>query len=107
MPGCPEVYFLCLNMPSKGSTFALQNPFIYAHLQEDVLQFQSLGLQILICDNMSARTAVFPDYLEVAPLSEYVCGDSGDIDERLDHILPRYNQDTEAGARGPELLPWA
>ena len=102
--GCPEVYFCVCYMPDRKSRFATQLP--YEQLQDDVLHFQNMGAQILICGDMNARTAQEPDYICIDALQEYVDVPGG-IDELPEHIVPRQNCDKQAPdgrTWGPELL---
>ena len=109
--GCPEVYLAVCYMPQKKDfmnhqkiTPATLCP--YECLQNDVLEFQSRGAQVLICGDFNARTAEEPDFLRTAELQPFL-PTAPDDDELPDYIPHRHNCDKFApGSQtwGPELL---
>ena len=69
----------------------------YDCLQNDVLEYQSRGAQILVCGDFNARTAEEPDFLKTAELQSFL-PTAPDDDELPAYILPRHNQDTASGS---------
>ena len=75
-------------------------------MQDDVLEYQGRGAQILVCGDLNARTAEEPDFVRTAELQSFLPAASDD-DELSDYIPPRHNQDKlalESQNWGPELL---
>ena len=54
---CPEVYLCVCYMPCKKDFKNSDIKTPYVLLQEDVLQYQGAGAEVLICGDMNARTA--------------------------------------------------
>ena len=81
-------------------------PCPYECLQNDVLDYQSRGAQILICGDFNARTAEEPDFVRTAELQPFL-PTAPDDEELPDYIPQRRNCDKVApGSQtwGPELL---
>ena len=103
---CPEVYFCVCYMPSKKlyKNSDLKTP--YACLQDDILQFQGSGAEVLICGDMNARTAERDDFIKLSELPE--CLEVPDeADDLPPDIPPRRNCDkgwVPSENWGPELL---
>ncbi|KAA6427587.1 MAG: hypothetical protein FRX49_02250 [Trebouxia sp. A1-2] len=78
----------------------------YECLQNDILQFQGRGANILICGDMNARTAEQDDYIRLSELPP--CLDVPDeADDLPDYVQPRHNCDKiwdPSQTWGPELL---
>ena len=75
-------------------------------MQDDVLEYQGRGAQILVCGDFNARTAEEPDFVRTAKLQPFLLT-APDDNELFDYIPPRHNQDKLAlGSQnwGPELL---
>ena len=78
----------------------------YECMQNDVLECQGKGAQILICGDFNARTAEEPDFLRMAELQPFL-PTALDEDELPDYIRQRRNKDLLApGSQtwAPELL---
>ena len=109
--GCPEVYFAVCYMPQKKGFMNHQKitsatPCPYECLQNDVLDYQSRGAQILICGDFNARTAEEPDFVRTAELQPFL-PTAPDDEELPDYIPQMRNCDKVApGSQtwGPELL---
>ena len=109
--GCPEVYLCVCYMPQKQKFLAKQKitptaSSPYDCMQDDVLEYQGRGAQILVCGDLNARTAEEPDFVRTAELQPFL-PTAPDDDELPDYIPPRHNQDKLAlGSQnwGPELL---
>ncbi|DBB11112.1 TPA: hypothetical protein ACH3X3_006572 [Trebouxia sp. C0006] len=78
----------------------------YECLQDDTLQFQGKGADILVCGDMNDSTAEQDDYIRLAELPP--CLDVPDeADDLPDYIQPRHNCDKPLNPSktwGPELL---
>lgn len=89
--GCFEVYF-CIHMLQKK---LYRNPDAqspYACLQDDVLQFQGTGAELLVCGNRNARTAERDHLVKLSELPE--CLDAPSQAEDLPSFAPaRHNCD--------------
>ncbi len=101
--------YLCVRyMPQKQSfnKIRLTSTTPYECMQNDVLEYQGKGAQILLCSDFNARTAEEPDFLRMAELQP-VLPTALDEDELPDYIQQRRNQDLLAPRSqtwGPELL---
>ena len=104
--GCPEVYLCVCYMPQKQNFIAMQKitptaSSPYDCMQDDVLEFQGRGAQILVCGDLNARTAEEPDFVRTAELQPFL-PTAPDDDELPDYIPPRHNRDKIA----PESHNW-
>ena len=89
---CPEVYFCVCYMPDKQSYRKSDAKTPYECLQDDILQFQGRGADIIICGDMNARTAEQDDYISLSELPDYL-DVPDEADDLPSHIQPRHNCD--------------
>ena len=82
--GCPEVYSCVCYMPQKKLHKSCDAKTPHACLQDDILQFQGTGAEVLICGDMNARTAEEDDFIKLSELPECL-----DIPDEADD-LPAY-----------------
>ena len=68
MQGCPELYLGACSMPSQKwyKNHDLKTP--YACLQDDFLQLQGTGADVLVCEDMNAQTAELDDFVKFSEL---------------------------------------
>jgi len=106
--GYPEVYICVCYMPQKKDFIDTQKliPTVicrYECLQNDAVEYQSRGAQILVCGHLNAGTAEKPGILK-AELQPFL--PTASDDDKLPAQPPRHNCDTASGLQtwGPELL---
>ena len=73
-------------MPSKNLYRNSEDPTPYACLQDDILQFQGSGAEVLLCGDMNARTAERDDFVKLSDLPQ--CLDIPDEAEDLPTHIP-------------------
>ncbi|DBB02904.1 TPA: hypothetical protein ACH3X1_013507 [Trebouxia sp. C0004] len=79
----------------------------YEGMQNDVLEYQGKGAQILTCGDFNARTAEEPDFLRMAELHSFLPTVLNE-DELPGYVRQRRNKDLLVPGSptwGPELLP--
>ena len=103
--GCPEVYLAVCYMPQKKDFMNHQNitpttPCPHECLQNDVLDYQSRGAQILICGDFNARNAEEPDFVRTAELQPFL--PMAPDDEELPDYTP-HRRNCDKLAQDPRL----